>query len=72
MFRSVKRGAHVGISTAELFKYKGNDEINDFSCPRRVADFHRAKDVRDGRVKVVNLLTEDSGYVPFAYVEYAD
>lgn len=48
---SVEEGAHVGISTAELFKYK---------------------DVRDGWIKVVNLLTEDNGYVPFAYIEYAE
>ncbi len=67
---AVEEGAHVGISTAELFKYKGNGHTNFFIT--RTSNGDCVKDVRDGWIKVVNLLTEDSGYVPFAYVEYAE
>ena len=67
---SVEEGAHVGISTAELFKYKGSGHTIIFWSKKSNCD--RVKDVRDGWIKVVNLLTEDNGYVPFAYIEYAE
>ena len=67
---SVEEGAHVGISTAELFKYKGSGHTVFFLNITSTGD--PVEDVRDGWIKVVNLLTEDSGYVPFAYIEYAE